>query len=394
MDRRGLWKREGNRVYLCGTLGAEYDRQQRARAAVSAAEAYKLQQAGLVEVELLMDELEAEARASVAADGDLLLPRRSPGYGQMPLSESRLILEKLDATKRLGVALTDSLLLVPSKSVTAICEIVPRPTVLDGGLGTMLQAAGLKAGVDPTDWNLDNPSAVTAVHRAYVEAGSDIILANTFGANPLKYHGNRSIAELVQAAVENARAAGAARIALDVGPTGRLLKPAGDLDFETAVEAFAETVRAGVKAGVDLVFIETIGDIRELKAAVLAARENASLPVFATVALGEDGKLLTGGSVECVAVLLESLGVDAYGFNCGLGPDKMLPYVERMARLSTKPMIVKPNAGLPKIVDGRTVFSVGPVDFAAQVRSLIAAGASIVGGCCGTTPDHIRELAK
>ena len=275
-------------------------------------------------------------------------------------------------------------------------------TFLDGGFGTMIQAAGLPAGKDPTDWNIENPSAVTSVHRAYVEAGSDIVLANTFGANRLKYRGSHDLGELIRAAIANARASGAKKVALDIGPTGKLLAPAGDLSFDDAYAAFAEQVRLATTNNrqpatsnqTDLIFIETISDVRELKAAVLAAKENCSLPVYASVALGEDGNLLTGGSVECVAALLESLGVDAYGFNCGLGPDRMLPFVERLARVSTKPILVKPNAGMPTLLDGRTVFKVGPEEFAGHVQRLVAAGASIVGGCCGTTPAHILALAS
>ena len=289
-------------------------------------------------------------------------------------------------------------------------------TFLDGGMGTELQAKGLRPGEIPEDWNVERPDAIASVHRAYVEAGSQIVYANTFGANRLKYHGRYALADVIRAAVANARncrgedasgtgvaALGAPeteacetgrgfKVALDVGPTGKLLKPAGDLAFEAAYEAFAEQIRLGAEAGADLVVVETMSDLYELKAAVLAAKENCSLPVYATVALGTDGKLLTGGSVECVATLLESLGVDAYGFNCGLGPDEMLPYVERLAKVSTKPIIAKPNAGLPKVVDGKTVFLVGPEEFAGHVAKLVAAGASIVGGCCGTTPAHVKRL--
>lgn len=257
----------------------------------------------------------------------------------------------------------------------------------------MVQAAGLPPGKDPTDWNVENPEAVAGVHRAYAEAGADIVLANTFGANRLKYHGAYSLDELISSAISLAKSSGA-RVALDIGPTGRLLKPAGDLDFGVAYDAFAEMVRLGVAAGADLVFIETMGDTRELKAAVLAAKLNSDLPVYASVALDESGKLLTGASVECVATLLESLGADAYGFNCGLGPDKMLPFVERLAKVSTKPIIVKANAGMPKIVDGKTVFTVGPDEFASYAAKLVEAGASIVGGCCGTTPAHIKAVAS
>lgn len=257
----------------------------------------------------------------------------------------------------------------------------------------MVQAAGLPPGKDPTDCNVENPEAVAGVHRAYAEAGADIVLANTFGANRLKYHGAYSLDELISSAISLAKSSGA-RVALDIGPTGRLLKPAGDLDFGVAYDAFAEMVRFGVAAGADHVFIETMGDTRELKAAVLAAKLNSDLPVYASVALDESGKLLTGASVECVATLLESLGVDAYGFNCGLGPDKMLPFVERLAKVSTKPIIVKANAGMPKIVDGKTVFTVGPDEFASYAAKLVEAGASIVGGCCGTTPAHIKAVAS
>ena len=257
----------------------------------------------------------------------------------------------------------------------------------------MVQAAGLPPGKDPTDWNVENPAAVAGVHRAYAEAGADIVLANTFGANRLKYHGAYSLDELISSAISLAKSSGA-RVALDIGPTGRLLKPAGDLDFAAAYDAFAEMVRLGAASGADLVFVETMGDTRELKAAVLAAKLNSTLPVYASVALDESGKLLTGASVECVATLLESLGVDAYGFNCGLGPDKMLPFVERLAKVSTKPIIVKANAGMPKIVDGKTVFTVGPDEFASYAAKLVEAGASIVGGCCGTTPAHIKAVAS
>ena len=262
---------------------------------------------------------------------------------------------------------------------------------LDGGMGTQLQARGLKPGECPEDWNIERPDDIAAVHRAYVEAGAEVVYANTFGANALKYHGRHRLDEVIRAGVSLAKRSGA-RVALDIGPTGRLLKPAGDLDFEAAYDCFAEMVRQGAAAGADLVVIETMGDVFELKAAVLAAKESCPLPVWATVTLGEDGKLLTGGSVESVSVLLESLGVDAYGFNCGLGPDRMLPFVERLAKISTKPIIVKPNAGLPRVVDGRTVFDVGPEDFARHVARLIEAGASIVGGCCGTTPLHLKSL--
>ena len=268
---------------------------------------------------------------------------------------------------------------------------------LDGGMGTQLQAKGLQPGEVPELWNLSRPGDVRAVHEAYFAAGADTVYTNTFGANAAKYHGDAPLSDVITAAVgiarEAATAVGGKRfVALDVGPTGRLLKPSGDFEFDAAYDAFAEQVAAGAKAGADLVVVETMGDTYETKAAVLAAKENSSLPVVATVALGEDGKLLTGADVECVAAILEGLRVDALGFNCGFGPDLMLPYVRRLAAVTSLPIAVKPNAGLPQIVDGRTVFTVGPDEFARDVAALVDAGASIVGGCCGTTPAHIAAV--
>ncbi len=265
---------------------------------------------------------------------------------------------------------------------------------LDGGMGTQLQAKGLQPGEVPEMWNVLRPHDVRAVHEAYFAAGSDVVYANTFGANAAKYHGTATLEEVIAAGIgiarEAAQRAGGRRfVALDVGPTGRLLKPAGDFEFDSAYDAFAEQVRIGAKAGADLVAVETMGDTYELKAAVLAAKENSTLPVLATVALGEDGKLLTGGDVECVAALLEGLHVDALGFNCGFGPDRMLPYVKRLAALTSLPIAVKPNAGMPQVVNGRTTFTVGPDEFARDVVALAEAGAAVIGGCCGTTPAHI-----
>ena len=274
-----------------------------------------------------------------------------------------------------------------------------RMLFLDGGMGTVLQSKGLQPGETPEDWNISRPDDIRAVHDAYLAAGSDVVYANTFGANRAKYHGAYALEDVVSAAVSTAmdavRAAGGERfVALDVGPTGRLLKPAGDFPFDAAYDAFAEQISAGAKAGADLVAIETMGDTLELKAAVLAAKENCSLPVLATVALGNDGRLLTGADVECVAALLEGLRVDAIGLNCGFGPDLMLPFVERLARSTSLPLSVKPNAGLPVRKDGCTVFTVGPEAFAQDVLKLAKAGATAVGGCCGTTPEHIAAVRR
>lgn len=270
---------------------------------------------------------------------------------------------------------------------------------LDGAMGTQLQALGLESGEIPELWNINRPDDIRSVHAAYFAAGADAVYANTFGANPAKYHGAAPLADVIGAAIGIAReaareAGGVRRVALDVGPTGRLLKPSGDFEFDAAYDAFAEQITLGAAAGADFVAIETMGDTYELKAAVLAAKENSSLPILATVALGDDGKLLTGADIECVAALLDGLRVDALGMNCGFGPDRMLEHVKRLAAVTSLPIAVKPNAGMPKVVDGRTVFSVGPEEFARDVSALIEAGASIVGGCCGTAPAHIAALPR
>ena len=273
----------------------------------------------------------------------------------------------------------------------------------DGGMGSLLQDHGLGPGEIPEEWNLSHPDEIVAVHRAYFEAGADFVLANTFGANPVKLVGEGSAhgcAELVAAAIANARRArdeaggGDRFVALDIGPTGRLLAPLGDLDFEDAVAAFAEQVRDGAAAGADLVVVETMSDLHELKAAVLAARENCDLPVFATVTFDKRGKLLTGADPAAVAALLEGLRVDALGLNCGLGPDAAEPWASALLDATSTPVMVKPNAGMPRVVDGRTVYDVGPENFAAEMARLARRGARILGGCCGTTPAHIAALRR
>lgn len=266
----------------------------------------------------------------------------------------------------------------------------------DGAMGTSLQAAGLKPGEVPETWSIKKPDVIRAIHAAYFAAGSDFVLANTFGANRVKYDGGERLEDVISASITLAREAANGTknkfVAIDVGPTGKLLKPSGDYEFDRAYDAFAETISLGAASGADLVAVETMGDVYELKAAVLAAKENSTLPILATVALGEDGKLLTGADVETVATILEGLRVDAIGLNCGLGPDLMLPYVERLAATTNVPIFVKPNAGLPKLVDGETRFLVSSDEFAKNVVKLVHAGARIVGGCCGTTSAHIAAV--
>ncbi len=268
----------------------------------------------------------------------------------------------------------------------------------DGGMGSILQERGLAAGELPETWNITRPEEIQSIHRAYLDAGSDIINTNTFGANALKFPDN--LREIVEAAVSNAKEARRqsgredAYIALDLGPTGRLLQPMGDLPFEQAVELFGEVVRIGAAAGVDLVLIETMSDSYELKAAVLAAKENCVLPVLATVIFDENGKMLTGGTVDSVAAMLEGLRVDALGVNCGLGPKQMLPIVKRLTEVSSLPVIVNPNAGLPRSENGKTVYDIDADEFAALMGEIADLGVQVLGGCCGTTPAHIRKMIE
>lgn len=269
---------------------------------------------------------------------------------------------------------------------------------LDGGMGTLLQAQGLKPGEHPERWNLTNPEVIKNIHKAYFDAGSNVVSTNTFGANVLKFE-ETELEEIIKAAVANAKAAREQStskiekfIALDIGPSGKLLKPLGDLDFEDAVSVFAETVKLGVKYGVDLIIIETMNDSYETKAAVLAAKENSDLPVLVSNAYGEDKKLMTGASPAAMVALLEGMGVDALGANCSLGPKQLRGVVEELLEKASVPVILKPNAGLPKSVDGKTVFDVSAEDFSDEVAYLLQKGVRVVGGCCGTTPEYIKAL--
>lgn len=276
-------------------------------------------------------------------------------------------------------------------------EIGKRILFFDGGMGTLLQEQGLQAGELPETWNLKNPEPIIEIHKAYLEAGADIILANTFGANRFKY--GEDLEKIVTAGVANAKKAVAesgkkAYVALDIGSTGKLLKPMGTLDFEEAVGVFAEIIRAGEKAGADLILIETMSDTYELKAAVLAAKENSALPIMATVIFDESKKMLTGASPQVVVSLLEGLGVDALGINCGLGPKQMKEIVKELLKYASIPVIVNPNAGLPRSENGKTVFDVGAEEFAEDMEEIVTMGAWFAGGCCGTTPAHIQAMVE
>ncbi|MBO7473327.1 MAG: homocysteine S-methyltransferase family protein [Ruminococcus sp.] len=264
---------------------------------------------------------------------------------------------------------------------------------LDGGMGTMLQAHGIKTEHVPELLNITDPEAIMRIHRMYVESGADIIYANTFGANCFKLaKSGHTVEEVVSAGVSNARkaAAGRALVALDLGPIGQLLEPAGTLRFEDAYEVYKELVLAGKEA--DVIVIETMTDLYEVKAAVLAAKENSDKPVLVTMTFEENMRTFTGVSPECMVAVLEGLGADAIGVNCSLGPDELFPVLDRICALTTLPVIAKPNAGLPDPVTNE--YNVGPQDFAESAVKLANAGVTVFGGCCGTTPDHISAMIE
>ena len=272
--------------------------------------------------------------------------------------------------------------------------------LLDGGMGTLLQAAGLLPGEHPERWNLTHPEVIVNIQREYFNAGSNVVSTNTFGANILRF-AEDELEEIVAAAFQNAKQAREGSIgtqekfvALDLGPTGKLLRPLGDLDFEDAVEIFAKTVRLGVKYGADLIVIETMNDCYETKAALLAAKENSDLPVIVTNAYGEDGKLMTGASPAAMVAFLEGMGADAIGANCSLGPKQLRGVAEELLACASVPVVMKPNAGLPVAVDGKTLFNVDAASFAQEVAAMIKAGVRVAGGCCGTTPAYIAALSE
>ena len=269
--------------------------------------------------------------------------------------------------------------------------------ILDGGTGTLLQRAGLPLGELPERWNITHAEVLQGVHRDYFDAGSHIVCTNTFGANTLKFS-QTELEEIIKAGVENARIAAASSkgeqakfVALDIGPLGKLLKPYGDLDFEEAVDIFAQTVQLGVKYGADLLFIETMNDSLECKAALLAAKENSDLPVFVSCAYGADGKLMTGASPAAMVAMLEGMGADAVGVNCSVGPNQMQGVVEELLEKASIPVLVKPNAGLP-VAGKELAYDIDEREFASLVAEFVKKGARLVGGCCGTTPTYIAAL--
>ncbi|MBQ3379615.1 MAG: homocysteine S-methyltransferase family protein [Clostridia bacterium] len=268
----------------------------------------------------------------------------------------------------------------------------------DGAMGTELQKAGLGLGELPELLNIDAPDIILNVHRSYLKAGCDVVTANTFGANRPKLSGR--LEEVIAAGVSLARRAadeseGQKWVALDIGPTGKLLKPLGQTSFEEAYEMFSEIVRAGAATGkCDLILIETMADLYETKAAVLAAKENCDLPVFCTMTFDENKKTLTGGSSAAMTALLEGLGADVIGINCGLGPAQAGEVFEELLRISSTPLMLQPNAGMPVFRNGETSFDVTAEEFARLMAGYARKGARVLGGCCGTTPEHIRRLKE
>ncbi len=271
-------------------------------------------------------------------------------------------------------------------------------TYCDGGMGTLLQARGLKPGELPERWNLTRPEDIIGIHQQYLEAGSNIITANTFGANVLKF--GDELEDIIVAGLNNVRTAisrlapekqADRYVAFDIGPLGKMLQPLGDLPFEDAVEIFAKSIRIAARHGADLIFIETMNDSYEAKAAVLAAKENCDLPVFITCVYDAQAKLMTGADPAAMVAMLEGLGVDALGMNCSLGPDQMLPIVPLLAAETSLPLIVNPNAGLPRTEAGKTIFDVDAEYFSNVMVKIVESGACLVGGCCGTTPEYIRR---
>lgn len=271
---------------------------------------------------------------------------------------------------------------------------------LDGGMGTLLQKSGLQLGELPERWNISHPEVIREIHKSYYDSGSNIVNTNTFGANSLKFSLDE-LDEIICCAVKNADEARKESsgdqekfIALDVGPTGKLLKPLGDLDFEDAVRTFAETIRLGKKHGVDLITIETMNDSYETKAAVIAAKENCDLPIIVTNAYGENGRLMTGADSAVMAAMLEGLGVDAIGANCSLGPKQLMGVMDELLKYCSVPVAFKPNAGLPKSDGKVTYYDVDAEEFAQDIKLAVANGVRIVGGCCGTTPEYIKKVCE
>ena len=271
--------------------------------------------------------------------------------------------------------------------------------IFDGAMGTMLQNAGMKTGDCPEYLNITNPKMVQDVHRAYFEAGSDIIETNTFGASRIKlaeYNLSDKVAEINTAAVQNVKiaTAGKAKVAGSMGPTGGFIKPLGELDFDEVYQNYYEQAKALASAGADYILIETCIEIQEMRAALLAAKDACDLPVICQLSFSEDGRTVTGTDPQSAAIILSAMGADVIGANCSLGPEQLVPIVKELAENCSCPISIQPNAGMPHLVDGKTVFPMTPEDFGKWAPELVKAGATFIGGCCGTTPAHIKAIKE
>lgn len=264
--------------------------------------------------------------------------------------------------------------------------------LMDGGMGSELMKHPEYSGNKPSNLNIDDPSIVTAIHKAYVDAGAEMIITNTFDVNPRKYENYDAI---IAAAVSNARDAGAPYVGLDIGPIGELLNPLGLLNVEEAYECFSALAADGIKNSVDFFMVETVTDENEAREALRAIREQTDLPVILSGAFNQRGRLfVTGAGPEAVASIAEEFGADAVGANCSYGPDLMLPIIEKYAACTSLPIVAKPNAGMPDMSSGKAVYDIGPEDFSGYMMALEAAGATVVGGCCGTEPSYIAALCR
>ena len=269
----------------------------------------------------------------------------------------------------------------------------------DGAMGTSLQRAGLQIGEVPELFNFTHPQIVKEIHRGYLSAGSEFITTNTFGANRYNMHSiSHSVEEVIAQAIQIAKEAKEgfqnAYIALDIGSTGKIIEPVGDITFEEIYEVFKEEALAGEKYGCDVILLETFTDLNELRAAVLAVKENTNLPVFATMTFEANMRTYFGVSLETMVEALESLGVDALGMNCSLGPKELKPLVKKLMEIATIPVMVQPNAGLPTIIDGKATYNISADEFAQYTSEFAELGVAILGGCCGTDDQYIRKMIE
>lgn len=420
-------------VLLAVTLGPGVDAQIRRAGVGDIAAGVASDALGSALAEQAADAAEAELRQWAAKEGKYLTGRFSPGYGDWDIAVQPLVANALDTVRRAGLCVTDTNLMTPRKSVTAILGVSGHPVkgnwpgaataccapgvsiergerpvqaselfkqsntvLLDGGMGTMLQASGLKLGAKPEELNITNPELIESIHAKYAAAGSRIVNANTFGASAHKLAGSAySLEEIIAAGIANCKRACApygALTALDVGPLGELLEPSGTLAFEDAVSEYARIVRAGAAAGADLIFFETFTDLYELKAALLAAKENSTLPILASMSFEAGGRTFTGCTVESFGVTARGLGANALGINCSLGPKEIFPMAKRLAEAvpGDFPVFVKPNAGLPR-ADG-SGYDITPQLFAMEMKPYRDLHLFAAGGCCGTTPEFIKLL--